>query len=76
MTSSLWVISPFPSMFGRPGFQPDHVFLHELEFRRSLRSSRSVPSPGMKRERTFRSVVLPLPVPPEIRTLQPRFHNP
>ena len=53
----------------RPRFQPDNVLLRKLQFGGILDRDQRARSCGMYCERIFRKVVLPAPVPPEIRML-------
>ena len=54
---------------GGPGFQPDDVALLQVQFRRVLNCDDAF-FEEMKPESTFRNVVFPAPVPPEITMLR------
>ena len=60
--------SPSPSMFGRPRLQRDDVLLLQLELGGVLDRDDALVA-GMMAERALSSVVLPLPVPPEMTML-------
>ena len=67
-TSARCVTSPLPSMLARPRLQPHHVRLPQLQLGRVLDGDDALAG-GMKPDSTLSRVVLPLPVPPEIRML-------
>ena len=61
---------------GRPRFQANHVFLVELQFGRVFDGDDSFAVGNVRRQAHSRNVVLPAPVPPEIRMFNRAFTQP